>query len=115
MLLTWYPILLFLQITKGEIRWSTNNRKYTKKPASSWGDEGRKRFKSLVEQEKEHRNNYDRLVGNDSSDDDEEDNDINNEREDCFDYQPSDTDSISEGESEDGTQNQTRWATPIEV
>ena len=106
---------MFLQIIKGEIRWSTNNRKYTKKPASSWGDEGCKRFKSLVEQEKENRNNYDRLVGNDSSDDDEEDNNINNEREDCFDYQPSNTDSISEGESEDGTQNQTRWATPIEV
>ena len=106
---------MFLQIIRGEIQWSTNNRIYTKKPASSWGDEGPKRFKSLVEQEKENRNDYDRLVGNYSSDDDEEDNNINNEREDYFDYQPSDTDSISEGESEDGTQNQTRWATPIEV
>ena len=58
--------------------------------------------------------NY-RLVGNESSDDDEEDNGINNEREDYFDYQPSNTDSISDSENEDGTQNQTQWATLIEV
>ena len=94
--------------------WSTNNRKYTNKPASSWGDEGRKRFNSLEEQEKVNRENYDRLVGNDLSDDEEEDQ-IISKRKDCFEYVPINIDSISDSDSEDATQNQIRWAIPIEV
>ena len=109
MLLTCYLLFLFLQITKGELLWSTNNRKYTKKPASSWGDEGRKRFNSLVEQEKVNRNNYNQIVENDSSDEEED------EREDWLNYIPSNVESISENVNENSPQNQIRWATPIEV
>ena len=107
-------MLLFLHFTKGELLWSTDKRKYTNKPASSWGDQGRKRFNSLVEQQKVNRNEYNQIFENDLSDDDEME--INIEREDCFNYLPSNSDSTaSESATEDSTQDQIQQAMPIEV
>ena len=101
---------MFLSIVKGELLWSSNNRRYTNKPASSWGDEGRKRFNSLVEQEIKNRNDYNVIVGDDSSDEEDE------ERIDRFNYKPTIVESISEGENDESHQDQElRWATPIEV
>ena len=90
---------------QGNPVWSKEIRKYTKNSSCSWGDEGRERFHTLVEQEKKHRKEYDDLIKN-------KEDDI--EYVDCFNYDAGE-DSASASDSDDSEQDEFQWAAPIAV